>query len=175
MLNTHRGRLVSIEGLNGVGKSYLTDSVITATAKRGQRPPQVIEGFSRRTGSTTERGRRLLRILIDAGGGEYFLRGGFPRSETLLLLAIKMHHYEAALAALLAGDTVIEGRSSCAPRLSPNCTLTSTPTWPEFTSMYTSASLHSATTTGRCGQSILRASRLRSRCSARHSRWKSRG
>lgn len=111
MLSNHRGRLVSIEGINGVGKSYLTDALIAAATERGQRPPHVIEEFSRRTGSTTDLGRRLLHILIDAADGEYFLRGGFPRSETLLLLAIKMHDYEAALPALLAGHTVIEGRS----------------------------------------------------------------
>lgn len=111
MLSTTRGRLVSIEGLNGIGKTYLTDRVVTVTADRGLRPPHVIEEFSRRTDATTDLSRRLLRILIDAADGEYFLRGGFPRSETLLLLAIKTHDYEAAHPALLNGDTVIEGRS----------------------------------------------------------------
>ncbi|MGB3444593.1 MAG: hypothetical protein WBA97_38120 [Actinophytocola sp.] len=111
MHSTTHGRLVSIEGLNGVGKTYLTNRLIAASAAHSRRPPQVIEEFSRRADATTDLGRRLLRILIDAANGEYFLRGGFPRSETLLLLAIKMHDYEAARPALLNGDTVIEGRS----------------------------------------------------------------
>jgi dTMP kinase len=105
------GRLVSIEGLNGVGKTYLTTRMIKAAADRGDDPPQVIEEFSSRAGSDGDLGRRLLRTLVSASGGERFLRAGFPRSESLLLLAIKMHDYEAALPALLAGRTVIEGRS----------------------------------------------------------------
>jgi dTMP kinase len=111
MLSTDRGKLIAIEGLNGVGKTYLTDRLITATTHRGMRTPHVIEEFSRRTGAATDLGRRLLRTLIDAADGEYFLRGGFSKSETLLLLAIKMHDYETARPALLAGETVIEGRS----------------------------------------------------------------
>ena len=108
---TAPGRLVSIEGVNGVGKSYLTERVIARMIDRRLPAPMVIEEFSRRAGASTDLGRRLLRILIDAADGEYFLRGGFPSSETLLLLSIKMHDYEAALPALRAGDTVIEGRS----------------------------------------------------------------
>lgn len=107
----NRGRLVSIEGLNGVGKTYLTTRVIKAAADRGEEPPQVIEEFSSRADTDSDLGRRLLRTLVAASGGERFLRAGFPRSETLLLLAIKMHDFEAALPALQAGRTVIEGRS----------------------------------------------------------------
>lgn len=106
-----RGRLVSIEGLNGVGKTYLTTRVIEAALTRGEQPPQVIEDFTSRTGADTDLGRRLLRALITASDGERFLRAGYPKSETLLLLAIKMHDYEAALPALHHGRTVIEGRS----------------------------------------------------------------
>lgn len=105
-----RGRLVSIEGLNGVGKTYLTSRVVDAAAQHG-RPPVVVEEFSRRADGGSDLGRRLLRTLITASDGERFLRGGFPRSETLLLLAIKMHDFETTLPALLAGHTVIEGRS----------------------------------------------------------------
>ena len=105
------GRLVSIEGINGVGKTYLTTRVIKAAADRGEQPPQVIEEFSSRADTDTDLGRRLLRTLITASDGERFLRGGFPRFETLLLLAIKMHDFETVLPALQAGRTVIEGRS----------------------------------------------------------------
>jgi dTMP kinase len=105
-----RGRLISIEGLNGVGKTYLTARVVDATAARGQ-PPLVVEEFSRRSDSGSDLGRRLLRILLTAAQGEPFLRAGFPKSETLLVLAIKMHDFETTLPALLTGRTVIEGRS----------------------------------------------------------------
>jgi len=105
-----RGHLISIEGLNGVGKTYLTSRVVDAASERGQ-PPLVVEEFSRRADGGSDLGRRLLRTLITASDGERFLRAGFPRSETLLLLAIKMHDFETTLPALLAGRTVIEGRS----------------------------------------------------------------
>jgi dTMP kinase len=110
--HTGRGRLISIEGLSGVGKTYLTNRVIeAATAAPGQ-PPLVVEEFSqRREDGDVNLGRRLLRILVTAANGEHFLRAGFPKSETLLLLAIKMHDFEATLPTLLAGRTVIEGRS----------------------------------------------------------------
>lgn len=106
--HTDRGRLISLEGLNGVGKTYLTTQVV-AVADRGQ-PPLVVEGFSGRAGKG-DLGRRLLRTLVTASHGERFLRAGFPKSETLLLLAIKMHDFETTLPALRAGHTVIEGRS----------------------------------------------------------------
>jgi dTMP kinase len=107
-----RGRLISIEGLSGVGKTYLTHRVIAAAAAVAGEPPLVVEEFSqRRDDSDVDIGRRLLRTLVTAAKGEHFLRAGFPKSETLLLLAIKMHDFEAALPTLLAGRTVIEGRS----------------------------------------------------------------
>lgn len=110
--HTGRGRLISIEGLSGVGKTHLTNRVIeAATAAPGQ-PPLMVEEFSqRREDGDVDLGRRLLRILVTAAHGEHFLRAGFPKSETLLLLAIKMHDFEATLPTLLAGRTVIEGRS----------------------------------------------------------------
>ena len=56
-------------------------------------------------------GRDLLRALIDAAHGDHFLRGGHPGTETLLLLAIKMHDYEAhAVPALAESKT---SRSAC--------------------------------------------------------------
>jgi dTMP kinase len=106
--STNRGRLISLEGLNGVGKTYLTTRV--AAADHDQ-PPLVVEGFSRRPDHDDDLGRRLLRTLVTASHGDRFLRAGFPKSETLLLLAIKMHDYETTLPALRAGRTVIEGRS----------------------------------------------------------------
>lgn len=107
--HTDRGRLISLEGLNGVGKTYRTTQVVAA-ADHGQ-PPLVVEGFRRRPHNDEDLGRRLLRTLVTASHGERFLRAGYPRSETLLLLAIKMHDFETTWPALQAGRTVIEGRS----------------------------------------------------------------
>jgi dTMP kinase len=108
--HTSRGRLISLEGLSGVGKTYLTRRLIEAASV--PTPPLVIEEFSqRRQDGDVDLGRRLLRTLATAAQGEHFLRAGFPKSETLLLLAIKMHDFEATLPHLLAGRTVIEGRS----------------------------------------------------------------
>jgi hypothetical protein len=44
------------------------------------------ELFSRMT-TDADLGRRLLRALVTVAKGEHFLRAGFPKSETLLLLA----------------------------------------------------------------------------------------
>jgi dTMP kinase len=108
-----RGVLVSIEGLNGVGKTYLTRRLLAALPD--ERRPTVVEEFSRRHTTTDAGGalgRHLLRALVHAAGGDPFLRGGLPRSETLLLLAVKIHDYEASLPALRSGRTVLEGRSA---------------------------------------------------------------
>ncbi len=105
-----RGRLISLEGLSGVGKTYMTRRVVDETTGAGAEPPVVVEEFSHRHGDG-DLGRCLLRTLSAAASDEHFLRGGYPKSETLLLLAIKMHDYEKTLPALRAGHTVIEGRS----------------------------------------------------------------
>ena len=103
-----RGTLVSIEGLSGVGKTYLTQQLLASLPPA--QAPVVLEAFTqRRTG--TDLGRSLLRALITASGGDRFLRGGHPHSETLLLLAVKLHDFETSRATLDAGHTVIEGRS----------------------------------------------------------------
>ncbi|ANY07784.1 dTMP kinase [Pseudonocardia sp. HH130630-07] len=111
---TDRGALISIEGLNGVGKTYLTDRVLDAIP--ASRRPSTVAEFSRRQcpddqGSGYDLGRQLLRSLVNAAAGEPFLRSGSPRSETLLLLAIKAHDFETSRATLQSGGTVIEGRS----------------------------------------------------------------
>jgi dTMP kinase len=102
--------LLSVEGINGVGKTYLTGLVVDQLTREGRQPPVVLEEFSRRC-TDTDLGRRLLGTLVQASGGERFLRAGYPGSETLLLLAIKTHDYESVLDLLAAGRTVIEGRS----------------------------------------------------------------
>ncbi|ROO51623.1 dTMP kinase [Micromonospora sp. Llam0] len=105
-----RGRLVSIEGLSGVGKTYLTNRLLENYPSELR--PALLEEFSQRPRSGVDLGRELLGALISAADGDPFLRGGHCGTETLLLLAIKMFDYEAGSAATLAtGRTVIEGRS----------------------------------------------------------------
>ena len=72
--------------------------------------PLVIEAFTERRAGA-DLGRSLLRALVSASDGDRFLRGGHPASETLLLLAVKLHDFETARAQLREGRTVIEGRS----------------------------------------------------------------
>jgi dTMP kinase len=106
-----QGRLIAVEGISGVGKTYLTQQAVALLP--GQQRPIVIEEFSRRlTDSGDDLGRALLRTLRTAAAdGDPFLRGNVPATETLLLLAIKMHDYEEYCAsALRQGRTVVEGR-----------------------------------------------------------------
>lgn len=106
-----RGQLVSIEGLNGVGKTHLTTRLLARHLDSSRLV--LLEEFSQRPRTSgSDLGRDLLRVLINAADGDPFLRGGHPGAETLLLLAIKMFDYEAGcVPALAEGRTVIEGRS----------------------------------------------------------------
>ncbi|MGH8902235.1 MAG: thymidylate kinase [Egibacteraceae bacterium] len=110
-----RGLLVSVEGISGVGKTFLTNRLQTATTddQQGADPRVVIiEAFSRRLrGSSPKVGHRILSALVTEAKGDRFLRAGYPRSETLLLLAVKMHDYESCLLPLQQGRLVLEGRS----------------------------------------------------------------
>jgi dTMP kinase len=105
-----RGRLISIEGLNGVGKSHLTAQLLARHVDVDTLV--LLEEFSQRLLiDQQDLGRDLLRALIAGADGDPFLRGGHAGAETLLLLAIKMFDYEAGCATALAkGRTVIEGR-----------------------------------------------------------------
>jgi len=104
----HRGLLVSVEGISGVGKSHLTAVLVDRLPSACQ--AVLIQEFSQRPhASGHDLGQDLLRALIDAAHGDHFLRGGHPATETLLLLAIKMHDYEAhADPALRRGRLVLE-------------------------------------------------------------------
>jgi dTMP kinase len=104
------GRLIAIEGVSGVGKTHLTAALLAKYPAETR--PVLLEEFSQRpAGPDRDLGRDLLRVLIAAADGDPFLRGGHPRAETLLLLAIKTFDYESCLEALAQGRTVIEGRS----------------------------------------------------------------
>jgi dTMP kinase len=107
-----RGLLVSIEGISGVGKTHLTNLLGAEITRTDATGTVMVKGFSQRPASVPgDLGRDLLHALIEASDGEHFLRGGYPASETLLLLAIKMYDYEASLLALREGRLVLEGRS----------------------------------------------------------------
>src|SRR5438309_735020 len=103
-----RGLLVSVEGITGVGKTYLTSRAFEALDDK----PLVLDGFSRRAPERPELGQALLRALREASGTDPFLRGGTPLAEALLLLAmaIKRHDLDMVIPVLSAGRAVIEGR-----------------------------------------------------------------
>lgn len=97
------GRLISVEGISGTGKTYLVQQVRACTkgtlviGDAGHRAAGALEG-----------------MILDAlrRTNDRFLRGGSPEAETLLLLALKADQYHRVIApALASGCTVIEDRS----------------------------------------------------------------
>ena len=101
-----RGALISVEGISGAGKTYLTtqltrDGTVTAVSEFSQRL----------NASTSTLGDEILHALADEARGEHFLRSGHPGTETVLLIAVKTFDYETCLPRLNAGCTVVEGRS----------------------------------------------------------------
>lgn len=102
-----RGPLIAAEGINGVGKTYLTKRAIDALDDK----PLMLDGFSQRTTGHPGLGKALLRALREASAGDPFLRGGAPLAEALILLAIKRHDLDTVLLELSSGRAVIEGRS----------------------------------------------------------------
>lgn len=101
-----RGLLASVEGNNGVGKTYLTNRAVEGLDDK----PLILDGFSQRKDGRYGLGELLLRALRKASAGDPFLRGGTPMAEALLLLAIKRHDLDSVASELSSGRTVIEGR-----------------------------------------------------------------
>lgn len=100
-----RGSLISVEGISGAGKTYLTHRLARDPGIR------TIEPFTERTNvGPGTLGDQLLRALITAAHGEHFLRAGHPGTETVLLLAVKTFDFEQCLPLLTRGEAVIEGR-----------------------------------------------------------------
>ncbi|MEO6890602.1 MAG: thymidylate kinase [Ktedonobacteraceae bacterium] len=101
----HNGIVVSLEGISGCGKTYFVAQLQQAL---GTPSPVCIQEVADRQGDGID-----LRILTLLGGSEdRFFRMGTPRTETFLLLALKMYDYEAVIAPALAqGRIVIEDRS----------------------------------------------------------------
>lgn len=102
-----RAPLVSVDGITGIGKSYLTDLALDPLDDK----PVLLKEFSQRTHGRGGLGVDLLRALRQASAGDPFLRGGTPTAEALILLAIKRHDLDTAIPELVSGRAVIEGRS----------------------------------------------------------------
>jgi dTMP kinase len=102
-----RGPLISAEGLNGVGKTYLTNRAVEALETK----PLMLDEFSQRANGRPGLGEALLHSLREASAGDPFLRGGTPMAEALILMAIKRHDLDTVLPDLARGRTVVEGRS----------------------------------------------------------------
>lgn len=92
---------VSVEGINGVGKTYLA---ARAAAALGQECLPLAE-------LPDSPGALLPGQIIAAlhSRGDAFLRTGHPRTETLLLAALQVHRHEALLTEA-AGRIVLEDR-----------------------------------------------------------------
>ncbi|MBD0689373.1 dTMP kinase [Streptomyces sp. CBMA123] len=102
-----RGPLISAEGLNGVGKTYLTNRAVEGLDLK----PLMLDEFSQRVNGRPGLGEALLRALREASAGDPFLRGGTPMAEALILMAIKRHDLDTVLPELSGGRPVVEGRS----------------------------------------------------------------
>ncbi|MFE9968670.1 thymidylate kinase [Streptomyces sp. NPDC005525] len=102
-----RGPLISAEGLNGVGKTYLTNRAVEALDDK----PLMLDEFSQRANGRPGLGEALLRSLREASAGDPFLRGGIPMTEALILMAIKRHDLDTVIPELSSGRAVVEGRS----------------------------------------------------------------
>lgn len=83
---TAKSAWVSVEGLNGVGKTHLVRQVAAALGpacvplvELPDTSPELLPG-------------RVVAALHQ--GGDLFLRTGMPRTETLLLMALQVHRYE---------------------------------------------------------------------------------
>src|SRR6266566_5252111 len=87
-----RGPLVSVEGISGVGKTYLTSRLSWAATST------VDEEFYKRINTDASTlGHEILRALLAEARGEHFLRAGNPGTETVLLLAVKTFDFEECL------------------------------------------------------------------------------
>jgi dTMP kinase len=99
------GAVCSLEGISGVGKSYLVQALRPALADL---PVTFLTEVVDRTGQELD--REIITLL--AKRGDRFFRSGKPLTETFLLLALKMCDYEASIAPALAqGRMVLEDRS----------------------------------------------------------------
>ena len=101
-----RGPLISVEGVTGVGKTYLTHRAHELLDAK----PLILDEFSKRANTCSDLGAALLRCLREACVGDPFLRGGTPMAEALILMAIKRHDLDFVIPDLSSGRAVVEGR-----------------------------------------------------------------
>lgn len=98
------GLLVSLEGVSGCGKTHFAGRL----KERLRVGAEFVREVSDRRGDELD--RDILSIL--GRSGDRFFRGGRPRTETFLLLALKMYDYEQRIKTKLDdGEIVIEDRS----------------------------------------------------------------
>lgn len=101
----HDGILASLEGISGCGKTYF---VAKLQAALKETPTTFIKEVTNRQGN----GLDLRIITLLSNSEDRFFRMGVPRTETFLLLALKMYDYEALISPTLAqGGIAIEDRS----------------------------------------------------------------
>jgi dTMP kinase len=99
------GTNASLEGISGCGKSYILSKLLDALEDL---LITVIPEVEDRQGAGLD--QKIIALL--GKSGDRFFRGGHPRTETLLLLALQAYEAETIIApALAAGQTVIENRS----------------------------------------------------------------
>jgi dTMP kinase len=106
-----RGALVSVEGITGSGKTYLTCQLTANLTAAGCHATAIDDFSARRDSAGPDLGREFLHALTSASGGDRYLRGGHLHAETLLLLAIKTYDYEASTRRAVRGQLILEGRS----------------------------------------------------------------
>jgi dTMP kinase len=99
---TTTGRWVSVEGLNGVGKTYLTSRLAT---RLGPSCRLLSELTDHDTDQLT--GQVIAALTRD---GQTFLRTGHPITETFALLALKVYEYERLTTTPSAPALVLEDR-----------------------------------------------------------------
>ncbi|BCL79638.1 hypothetical protein ccbrp13_21030 [Ktedonobacteria bacterium brp13] len=105
MTDQIKGVDASLEGISGCGKSYILSQLREALHDV---PVTIIEEVEDREGAALDQG---IVALLRKHGDRYF-RSGHPRTETLLLLALKAYDAEVEIMpALAAGHFVLEDRS----------------------------------------------------------------
>jgi dTMP kinase len=92
---------ISVEGLNGVGKTYL----IRRLARRLGHRCLVLDEL---TNTGDDSAKAIIGALADAGGT--FLRTGHPVAETFALMALKVREYERVATLAPAPGCVLEDR-----------------------------------------------------------------
>jgi dTMP kinase len=94
-----RSLLMSVEGITGVGKTYLTNRAVEAIDDE----PLRLDGFSQRASASPGLGEALFLALREASAGDPFLRSGTPMAEALILLAIKRYDLDTVMGELSSG------------------------------------------------------------------------